>query len=112
MRVEGKVAFVSGGARGLGAADVCLLSQEGASVAFGDVLEDEGRKLESELRGLGRRVMFVPLDVTDEAQWLRAVTATVAEFGGLDVMINNAAVGGAGAHRGNDGGGLEPGDGG
>ena len=97
MRVEDKVAFVSGGARGLGAADVCLLSQEGASVAFGDVLEDEGRKLESELRAQGRRVMFVPLDVTDEAQWLRAVAATVAEFGGLDVMVNNAAVGGSGA---------------
>ena len=96
MRVEGKVAFVSGGARGLGAADVRLLSQEGASVAFGDVLEDEGRRLESELREQGRRVMFVPLDVTDEAQWLRAVAATVAEFGGLDVMVNNAAVGGAG----------------
>ena len=97
MRVEGKVAFVSGGARGLGAADVCMLSQEGALVAFGDVLEDEGRKLESELRAKGRRVMFVPLDVTDEAKWLRAVAATVAEFGGLDVMVNNAAVGGAGA---------------
>ena len=97
MRVEGKVAFVSGGARGLGAADVCLLSQEGAAVAFGDVLEEEGRTLESELRAQGRRVTFMPLDVTDEDQWHRAVAATVAEFGGLDVMVNNAAVGGAGS---------------
>ena len=97
MRVEGKVVFVSGGARGLGAADVCLLAQEGASVAFGDVLEEEGRKLESDLKARGRRVMFVPLDVTDEGQWRRAVAATVAEFGGLDVMVNNAAVGGAGS---------------
>ena len=97
MRVEGKVAFVSGGARGLGAADVCLLSQEGADVAFGDVLEEEGRKLESELRALGRRVTFMPLDVTDEDQWVEAVAATVEEFGGLDVMVNNAAVGGAGS---------------
>ena len=97
MRVDGKVVFVSGGARGLGAADVCLLSKEGASVAFGDVLEEEGRKLESELRAKGRRVTFMPLDVTDEAQWRRAVAATVSEFGGLDVMVNNAAVGGAGS---------------
>ena len=97
MRVEGKVAFVSGGARGLGAADVCLLAQEGASVAFGDVLEEEGRRLESELRALGRRVMFVPLDVTDDTQWVKAVSATVGEYGGLDVMVNNAAVGGAGS---------------
>ena len=96
MRVEGKVAFVSGGARGLGAADVCLLSQEGAAVAFGDVLEEEGRKLEAELSAKGRRVLFIPLDVTDEEQWLRAVAATTLEFGGLDVMVNNAAVGGAG----------------
>ena len=102
MRVEGKVAFVSGGARGLGAADVCLLSQEGASVAFGDVLEEEGRKLESELRAKGRRVLFTPLDVTDESQWKRAVSATVSEFGGLDVMVNNAAVGGAGSIEGDD----------
>ncbi len=97
MRVEGKVAFVSGGARGLGAADMCLLSQEGASVVFGDVLEEEGRRLESELRATGRQVRFVPLDVTEEEQWLRAVASTVEEFGGLDVMVNNAAVGGAGS---------------
>ena len=97
MRVEGKVAFVSGGARGLGSADVCLLSQEGASVVFGDVLEEEGRRLESELRAKGRQVRFVPLDVTEEKQWLRAVASTVEEFGGLDVMVNNAAVGGAGS---------------
>ena len=97
MRVEGKVAFVSGGARGLGAADVCMLSQEGASVAFGDVLIEEGRMLESELRARGRRVMFVPLDVTDEGQWEQSVAKTVEEFGGLDVMVNNAAVGGAGS---------------
>lgn len=81
----------------MGAADVCLLAQEGASVAFGDVLEEEGRRLESELRALGRRVMFVPLDVTDDTQWVKAVSATVGEYGGLDVMVNNAAVGGAGS---------------
>ena len=80
----------------MGAADVCLLSQEGAAVVFGDVLEEEGRKLESELRAKGRKVMFVHLDVTDEDQWIRAVATTVEEFGGLDVMVNNAAVGGAG----------------
>ena len=99
MRVEGKVAFVSGGARGLGAADVCLLSQEGAAVAFGDVLEEEGRKLEAELRAMGRRVMFVPLDVTDEAQWVRAVAATVEAFGGFGRHGKQRRSGRGGKHR-------------
>ena len=96
MRVQGKVAFVSGGARGLGAADVLLLSQEGAAVAFGDVLRDEGEQLEASIRSQGGQALFVPLDVTDEAQWRRAIADTVARFGRLDVLVNNAAVGGAG----------------
>ena len=69
MRVQGKVAFVSGGARGLGAADVLLLSQEGAAVAFGDLLREEGEQLEASIRSQGGQALFVPLDVTDEVQW-------------------------------------------
>ena len=60
MRLEGKVAFISGGARGMGAAEVRLFSAEGASVAFGDVLEEEGRALEAELAGGGGQALFLP----------------------------------------------------
>ena len=93
MRLEGKVAFISGGSRGMGAAEAALFAREGASVAIGDVLEDEGRKLVEKISETGGRAMFVSLDVTSESQWNEAVAATVKEFGKLDVLINNAGIG-------------------
>lgn len=96
MRLEGKVAFISGGARGMGAAEVRLFSAEGASVAFGDVLDEEGRALEAEIGEGGGQALFLPLDVTSSAQWQAAIDATVARFGKLDVLVNNAGVRGAG----------------
>ena len=92
MRLEGKVAFISGGARGMGAAEAALFAREGAGVAIGDILEAEGRKVVEEISEVGGRAIFVPLDVTNEAQWVEAVAATVAEFGKLDVLVNNAGV--------------------
>ncbi len=92
MRLDGKVAFISGGARGMGAAEAALFAREGAGVAIGDILEAEGRKVVEEISEVGGRAIFVPLDVTNEAQWAEAVAATVAEFGKLDVLVNNAGV--------------------
>ena len=96
MRLAGKVAFISGGARGMGAAEVRLFTAEGASVAFGDVLDAEGRALESEIAEAGGRALFLPLDVTSADQWQEAIDATVARFGKLDILVNNAGVRGAG----------------
>ena len=96
MRLQGKVAFVSGGARGLGEADVRIFVREGTSVGFGDILDAEGRALEAELRAAGASVLYVPLDVTSEEQWRVAIQATVREFGPLNVLVNNAAMGGPG----------------
>ena len=96
MRLEGKVAFISGGARGMGAAEVRLFAAEGAAVAFGDVLEEEGRALEAEIGESGGRALFLPLDVTSSTQWQEAIDATVARFGKLDILVNNAGVRGAG----------------
>ena len=96
MRLQGKVAFVSGGARGLGEADVRIFVREGASVGFGDILDAEGRALEAELKAAGARVLYVPLDVTSEEQWRAAIQATVQAFGPLNVLVNNAAMGGPG----------------
>src|SRR4051812_37651971 len=88
-RVTGKVALISGGARGLGAAFARLLVAEGASVVIGDLLDDDGRQLVDDL---GERARYLPLDVRDIAQWKAAVATTVAEFGRLDVLVINAGV--------------------
>ena len=92
MRLEGKVAFISGGARGMGAAEARLFAREGAKVGFGDVLHDEGRQVEAQIAEMGGEALFVPLDVTSESSWHQAIEATVARFGKLDVLVNNAGV--------------------
>ena len=92
MRLEGKVALISGGARGMGAEEAKLFAREGAKVVIGDILEEEGRRTEAEVNELGGECLFVRLDVTNEAQWQGAVAATVARFGKLDILVNNAGI--------------------
>ncbi len=88
-RVEGKVALISGGARGMGAADARALVAEGARVVIGDVLDEEGGKIAAEL---GDAARFAHLDVTDPDQWQGAVQTAVEAFGKLDVLVNNAGI--------------------
>lgn len=88
-RVSGKVAIVTGGARGLGATYARTLVGEGASVVVSDVLEDEGKELAEEL---GDRAFFVRHDVTDSAAWEHAVGAAEETFGPVTVLVNNAGV--------------------
>ncbi len=92
MRLEGKVAFISGGARGMGAAEARMFAAEGAKVAFGDVLDDEGKKVEAEINETGGECIFLPLDVTSESQWSTVIQSVVARFGKLDIMVNNAGI--------------------
>ena len=92
MRLDGKVALISGGARGMGAAEAKLFAREGAKVVIGDILEEEGRRTEAEINEAGGECVFVPLDVTKESEWQNAVSATVSRFGKLDVLVNNAGV--------------------
>ena len=96
MRLEGKVAFISGGARGMGAVEARLFAREGAKISIGDLLEEEGRRVEAEINGAGGNCLFVHLDVTNEANWQRAIAATVDRFGKLDILVNNAGVGSRG----------------
>ena len=96
MRLAGRVAFISGGARGMGAVEARLFAQEGAKVAIGDVLEDEGRQVEAEINETGGQAMFVRRDVTSESAWQRAISTAVSRFGRLDILINNAGIGGPG----------------
>jgi 3alpha(or 20beta)-hydroxysteroid dehydrogenase len=88
-RVDGKVALISGGARGIGAAAARALAAEGARVVLGDVLDDEGRAVADEL---GDAARYVHLDVTSPEDWTAAVEATVREFGALNVLFNNAGI--------------------
>ena len=92
MRVGGKVALISGGAGGIGAAAADLLAKEGAAVVIGDLLEEQGRNVESSINHSGGRALFINLDVTDEGSWNNAVAAAVSNFGKLDILVNNAGV--------------------
>jgi NAD(P)-dependent dehydrogenase (short-subunit alcohol dehydrogenase family) len=92
MRLENKVALISGGARGQGAAEARLFAREGAKVVIGDILEEEGRQVEAEINELGGECLFVRLDVTSENGWQGAVAAAAARFGKLDILVNNAGI--------------------
>ena len=92
MRLQNKVALISGGAKGMGAVEAKLFAKEGAKIVIGDVLETEGKQIEGEINKTGGECLFVPLDVTDENQWNEAVAATLRRFGKLDILINNAGI--------------------
>ena len=92
MRLENKVALISGGARGMGAAEAILFAGEGAKVVIGDVLEDEGRQTEAQINESGGECLFLRLDVTSESNWQDAVAVTVSRFGKLDILVNNAGI--------------------
>src|SRR2546427_3983932 len=91
-RLVGKVALISGGARGQGATEAKLFAREGAKVVFGDVLNDEGRQVETEIRVAGGEATYVHLDVTSEDDWREAVGMAVNRYGKLDILVNNAGI--------------------
>ena len=92
MRLENKVALISGGARGMGAVEAKMFVQEGAKVVIGDVLDEDGKQTESEINETGGECVFVHLDVTAETAWQDAVAAAVDRFGKLDILVNNAGI--------------------
>lgn len=88
-RLEGTVVLVTGAARGQGAGEARLFVREGASVVLADVLADEGEAL---ARELGKRAEFVTMDVRDEDAWATVVETTLARFGRLTALVNNAGI--------------------
>ncbi len=91
-RLDGKVVLISGGARGQGATEAKMMANEGAKVVFGDILGDEGKKVEAEIAELGLEATYVHLDVTKEADWISAVETAVNRYGKLDILVNNAGI--------------------
>ena len=88
-RVDGKVAIITGAASGMGKADAQLLASEGAQVVVADLNEADGVAV---AEAIGERAVFMKLDVTDEANWREVIAATVAQFGKLDALVNNAGL--------------------
>lgn len=93
MRLQGKVAIISGGASGMGAATARIFAREGAKVVVGDLLQDEGKRVAS---AIGEAARFEPLDVTKEESWRAIVERTLGHFGRLDILVNNAGISGSG----------------
>ena len=91
-RLSGKVALISGAARGMGESEARLFAREGAQVVLGDILEDQGRAAVENIAQQGGSATFVPLDVTREQDWQRAVKTAEQTYGRLDILVNNAGI--------------------
>lgn len=95
MRLEGKVAIISGAASGMGAATARRFAKEGAKVVLADMLDDDGRKVAAEIVAANGAAVFMALNVTKEADWQRVVDDTLAMYGKLDILVNNAGISGS-----------------
>jgi NAD(P)-dependent dehydrogenase (short-subunit alcohol dehydrogenase family) len=96
MRMKDKVALITGAASGMGAATARLFAREGAkAVVVADVLDKEGEAVVADIRKAQGKAEFIHLDVTDESGWEAAIDSTVANHGGLDVLVNNAGISGS-----------------
>ena len=91
-RLDGKVALISGGARGMGAAEARLFVREGAKVVIGDVLDEPGAQVEAEINENGGEATYLHLDVTNSDDWQRAVETAQSKYGHLDILVNNAGI--------------------
>ena len=91
-RLDGKVAIISGGARGQGAAEARMFAREGAKIVIGDLLDAEGQAVAAEISEAGGDCTYVHLDVTSEDDWRAAVERAVSAYGKVDVLVNNAGI--------------------
>ncbi len=91
-RLRGRVALITGGARGQGAAHASRLASEGAAVVIADVLDDEGERTAERLRGQGLDVAYLHLDVSSPTSWAGVASEIEARFGRLDILVNNAGI--------------------
>jgi NAD(P)-dependent dehydrogenase (short-subunit alcohol dehydrogenase family) len=95
MRLQGKVALITGAAHGMGEAEAKMFAKEGAKVVVADVDQAAGQQVAAGIAEVGGEALFVRLDVTREEDWRKAVDTTVARFGKLDILVNNAGISGS-----------------
>ncbi len=98
MRLEGKVAIISGASGGMGAEEARLFAREGASVVIADVLDDEGQAVARQIEDTGGEATYVHTDVTSAESWDAAVQATIEKYGKVDILVNNAGIS-SGSHE-------------
>ena len=91
-KLDGQVALISGGARGQGEAQARLFAREGAAVAIGDVLEEDGKRVAESINDTGGQATFRKLDVSDQSNWAEMVEHTTEQFGKLSILVNNAGI--------------------
>src|SRR5690242_14445937 len=91
-RLDGKVALISGAARGIGGETARLMASVGAKVVIGDVLDERGRETVSAINAAGGEADYIHLDVTREDDWTAAIGLATGKFGKLDILVNNAGV--------------------
>jgi NAD(P)-dependent dehydrogenase (short-subunit alcohol dehydrogenase family) len=95
MRLADKVALITGGASGMGASMARIFAREGAKVVVADMLADHGKNIVDEITRANGAAMFQRLDVSSEAEWQAAIAATVAAYGRLDILVNDAGISGS-----------------
>src|SRR3954469_1110045 len=95
MRLENKVALITGGASGMGASMARIFAREGAKVAIADMLEEEGKRVAAEITQANGAAIFHKLDVTSETEWQAPIDATPAAFVRLDILVNDAGISGS-----------------
>jgi NAD(P)-dependent dehydrogenase (short-subunit alcohol dehydrogenase family) len=95
MRLKDKVAIITGGAHGMGEAEVRLFAREGAKVVVADILADLAETVAADIRAQGGAAIGVKIDVTSEPDWLALIERTVSTYGRLDILVNNAGISGS-----------------
>jgi NAD(P)-dependent dehydrogenase (short-subunit alcohol dehydrogenase family) len=94
MRLQDKVALITGASSGMGRATAGTFAREGAAVAVADIVDEDGTAAVKEIQAAGGRAYFLHLDVTDESSWTAGIDEVLTEFGRLDVLVNNAGISG------------------
>ncbi len=95
MRLEGKVALITGAASGMGASMARIFGGEGGKIVVADLLEDDGRRVAAEIVAANGAAVFHRLDVSSETEWKAAIEATLAAYGRLDILVNDAGLSGS-----------------
>ena len=92
MRLQDKVAIITGAARGMGASEARIFASEGAKVVLADIQVEDGQAVTKEITDSGGHAVFVEMDVSSQADWDRTIEAAISNFGKIDVLINNAGI--------------------